>query len=356
MVSATTNFFQAALHLQKVFLEQQRYRELRRESRLFYKEQKSKILEDLNKLEFIFSDSYRRLREESRESIPDLWDLDTLTVVRTGIESEHPFEYAYQEVSRIFDQRIREAGSINRKDPTGSLKNINRFKKKLNPLLDNYLAAVIKKFKISPDLSLSQLDDIADKILIKPALPIIEEEIPDAFKLGDTFAKIQLDIALKRQKKEHYSEAPKNVRQLEWKKIAELIENTTKDIKNLSDDLSNRIRKIIGEGVVNEKTLWEIEEDLLDTIGSIGINRIDLIVHWEIQHGVNLGIEKRYKDADVEEMEWLANSDDIVCDDCAALDGQKFPIDNHPDNPFHGRCRCTWLPVIKIPKGDWWEE
>jgi hypothetical protein len=106
-------------------------------------------------------------------------------------------------ISKAFDTRIREAGTIDRKDPTGSLKNINRFGKKILPLLDEFRAEIQVELKRSMDLSKisPRLDKIAEDTLLTPGAGIIEEEIPDAYKLGDTFGRIQLDAARKRKKK-----------------------------------------------------------------------------------------------------------------------------------------------------------
>jgi hypothetical protein len=70
---------------------------------------------------------------------------------------------------------------------------------------------------------------------------------------------------------------------------------------------------------------------------------------------VNNGVKDRYKQAGVENIEWLTALDDKTCDVCRGLDGQKFPIDNHPIAPRHPRCRCSYIPSIALPKGDWWE-
>jgi SPP1 gp7 family putative phage head morphogenesis protein len=73
------------------------------------------------------------------------------------------------------------------------------------------------------------------------------------------------------------------------------------------------------------------------------------MVHYEIQHAVNIGIETRYKEDGVEKVEWLACADEHVCEYCEEMDGQQFPIDDHPDCPADPFCRCTWTPVIEIP-------
>lgn len=42
---------------------------------------------------------------------------------------------------------------------------------------------------------------------------------------------------------------------------------------------------------------------------------------------------------------WISQQDDRVCEECDALNGQIFPIDNVPP-PQHINCRCILRPVI----------
>ncbi len=349
-------FKEAAKDLLNIYNEQQRFKELRRASRKFYQEQKARTLEEFNQFEFLFSDSYRHLREGCRESIPNLGDLDVSTILKTCIKSGLAFEETYQEIERSFDQRIREAGTINRKDPSGSLKNIKRFEKKILPLLDNFKDRVKSELNNAMDLSTvsSKLSSIANDTLLWPGRAIIEEEIPDAYRLGDNFGTIQLNAATKRKKKEAYSDfiKPKPERQLDWKKIADIIERTIGDFEGISDEVNKRIRKAIADGVINETSYLDIVESVLDVVESVGVNRAKAMVHYEIQAAVNKGIEQRYKDAGVEKLEWLACEDEHTCDYCSSMDGQQFPTDNHPDCPADPFCRCTWVPVIKIPGDD----
>lgn len=52
-----------------------------------------------------------------------------------------------------------------------------------------------------------------------------------------------------------------------------------------------------------------------------------------------------------DESEWTAVLDDHTCQTCAALDGQRWLIDEGPRSPIHPRCRCSRLPVIPGASG-----
>lgn len=51
-----------------------------------------------------------------------------------------------------------------------------------------------------------------------------------------------------------------------------------------------------------------------------------------------------YKAAGVEEVMWITQRDERVCEECIARNGLIFPIDRVPDKPHYG-CRCFLKPV-----------
>lgn len=52
-----------------------------------------------------------------------------------------------------------------------------------------------------------------------------------------------------------------------------------------------------------------------------------------------------FRKAGIEQVIWVTQEDDRVCEDCEPLDGQIFDVDNVPDPPHWG-CRCTLRSVI----------
>lgn len=45
--------------------------------------------------------------------------------------------------------------------------------------------------------------------------------------------------------------------------------------------------------------------------------------------------------------QWVATLDTRTCPRCAALDGQRFEIDEGPRPPAHGSCRCKMAPIVE---------
>lgn len=48
----------------------------------------------------------------------------------------------------------------------------------------------------------------------------------------------------------------------------------------------------------------------------------------------------------ISEVMWVATLDPITCEECAGLDGQRYPVGEAPEPPAHFRCRCVLVPVI----------
>lgn len=52
-----------------------------------------------------------------------------------------------------------------------------------------------------------------------------------------------------------------------------------------------------------------------------------------------------FRQTGIEQVIWVTQEDDRVCEDCEPLDGQIFDVDNVPDPPHWG-CRCRLIPVL----------
>lgn len=142
-------------------------------------------------------------------------------------------------------------------------------------------------------------------------------------------------------------------RQEEWKKIANHIMMNNHDFEGLPHDTSKNIRSIIADGIIKEKKIGEISRDIVNKVEGVSIERATEMVHAETAKAVNAGIKDKYKHDGVKKLEWLAVIDDATCTACKKLDGQMFPIDKVPECPAHPGCRCTLLPVVELPEGDW---
>ena len=67
------------------------------------------------------------------------------------------------------------------------------------------------------------------------------------------------------------------------------------------------------------------------------------------QYAINVtdyAVLKAFKDAGVEEAEWVTETDQRVCSYCRSMSGQRYKVDEFPSKP-HINCRCTAKPVLK---------
>ena len=66
------------------------------------------------------------------------------------------------------------------------------------------------------------------------------------------------------------------------------------------------------------------------------------------QYAINMtdyAVRQAFRDAEVEEVEWVTAMDERVCSECRSLDGEIFPVDDVPTKP-HIKCRCRLIPVM----------
>lgn len=244
-----------------------------------------------------------------------------------------------------------------KRDPTNSQRRINAYERELVKLFKNYQERIVRDLKqmnerflesknpvsIPPKTAGEELTKAGKEEVIDPGKKVIGKKIPESYRAGGKFADTQLGVSFGGSLAE---------RQAEWKKIAALIEKNEIALEKVTAEIVEKIRQLIADGVIKEKTLWDMMEDIYKA-SDVGITRARTIARTEIMAGVNEGIKDRYKAAGVEKGEWLAAADDIVCPDCEDLDGKQFPLDSFPDCPGHPQCRCSILPVIEIPEEDW---
>lgn len=160
------------------------------------------------------------------------------------------------------------------------------------------------------------------------------------------------------------------------KLACEYVENSVKDKNTLkmdtnpmhsvrpqNSDIYNDLLNLSGERIknINGTTLDMVRRELADgfdrTDGWRGImeklrpiiqndTRSEAIAISELSWAYNREGERVYKNAGFNGLEWDASLDIKTCDYCRSMHGEVFPIDNHPDNPGHTRCRCTWRPTM----------
>ncbi len=238
-------------------------------------------------------------------------------------------------------------------DPTGGLKWEQKYLQAVLPLIDTFGNRVVEDFehawttgkikalesgKFDPSKFYQHIDDLADQELIGPSQKVIDKTIPKAYDQGQVYASIQLG-------------APPEERKRQWTKIKTLLEDNKNEFKGESDETARRIKRIVGDGIVNEKTQGQIIKDIQAEV-EMSKTRATRIVRTETMRAVNTGVKDRYRQGGVEYVKWLACGDDRTCSACQDLNGKIFPIDEVPEAPLHPGCRCTYTPVVRLPKDE----
>jgi len=75
-----------------------------------------------------------------------------------------------------------------------------------------------------------------------------------------------------------------------------------------------------------------------DSLSSTAVNTISTDAHEDVFEENTQVIDS---------IEWSSVLDEATCDDCEALDGTVFDIDNvEEDCPLHANCRCELIPIL----------
>lgn len=113
--------------------------------------------------------------------------------------------------------------------------------------------------------------------------------------------------------------------------------NTERLAQTLNEELVNC--------VVTGKKTTELKKVLQERF-NISYRRADTLVRTELAHIQTVAAQKRYQDYGIKEVEVLVDIDHRTCDDCKAISGKKFPINQAPILPLHPNGRCCLVPVI----------
>lgn len=124
----------------------------------------------------------------------------------------------------------------------------------------------------------------------------------------------------------------------------------------------NRISKEINVGVATGEGIDKIVRRLIGADeeggrgGAFGFTRrgLDALTRTSVSHTVNHARNATYLENPdlVEAYKWVATLDDRTTQQCMALDGQVFDLNDGPLPPLHVNCRSTTVPVVKKFEGE----
>jgi SPP1 gp7 family putative phage head morphogenesis protein len=125
--------------------------------------------------------------------------------------------------------------------------------------------------------------------------------------------------------------------------LKELLDQADITIQGMTDTSVERIGNAIADGLeagdsyqTTAKTVRDVVEDP---------ERADTIANTEYNRAMTTASVETYKDAGVDEVEWMAEAD--ACEECEAnAAASPYPLDGGEEPPQHPNCRCALAPVV----------
>lgn len=133
--------------------------------------------------------------------------------------------------------------------------------------------------------------------------------------------------------------------------LAALEQRSLSALKGITDEMSKTIMQELTDGAIRGEHPNDVARRISAAVDEVGIVRARTMARTETMYAIGQAEEQRYRQHGIAQVEWLATPDPgrRTCDACAALDGKRYPLDDHPPRPLHPNCRCDLLPVVEDP-------
>lgn len=131
--------------------------------------------------------------------------------------------------------------------------------------------------------------------------------------------------------------------------IDTLSKNSIGYFSNMGDEMQDRLRETIAEGIKDNLTYQELSVKIRDDFG-LADERARLISITETERVHTNSYICSAKEFGVETLIWQCSDDDLVCPVCLSLHNEEIPVDEAWDcipNRSHPRCRCFTISKIK---------
>lgn len=110
---------------------------------------------------------------------------------------------------------------------------------------------------------------------------------------------------------------------------------------------------VIETGVLAGQSIRRMSREMMEQTCTHSVSNAARLIRTEVNYFCNQGALEGYREAEIEEYEFLATLDLRTSAACRELDGKKFPLakaqpgKNCP--PMHPYCRSTVIPIIDTP-------
>lgn len=131
-------------------------------------------------------------------------------------------------------------------------------------------------------------------------------------------------------------------------KVELLASRTFDEMESVTDDMANRMGRVLADGMVQGKGPREVARDL-NAQTDLGKDRALVVARTELIRSHSEGQLTALKQLGVKEVgaqvEWVTAGFN-VCPECASMEGTVVDIDKASGMiPAHPNCRCAWVPA-----------
>ncbi len=237
-----------------------------------------------------------------------------------------------------------------RKDPARAKRFIDKYEKDLLGLFSRYFDDAVSALEKEYDIRLTNLaiDGLAAEAMVEvlkklalsygpEILDIAKRNSDDAYKQGVRVGSINLERA--------GVKTPSTLVPADWRALDWIEKRNLTVLEGITQDINDAIVREVSQGLIQGESVFEVGKRLAK-VSQLPEDRAYRIARFETMLSLNQGTINRYYQRGIEKVEWIAGYDEHTCDECLALDGKIFDIDDIPDCPLHVNCRCTLAPVV----------
>lgn len=112
-----------------------------------------------------------------------------------------------------------------------------------------------------------------------------------------------------------------------------------------TEKLITNLRQTITQGFVQGKSISQMSKDLKSTM-DIGASNSRRLIRTESMHMIASSHHDVYTKANIDKVEFVTAKDDRVCDECSALDGKIYSLNEAPIIPLHPNSRSILIPIF----------
>lgn len=129
-----------------------------------------------------------------------------------------------------------------------------------------------------------------------------------------------------------------------------LAARTFDELEAVTEDMSNRMSRVLTDGLVQGKGPHEIARDIADEV-DMSRGRAERVARTEIirahAEGQLIALEQMGVKEVGAKVEWATAGDSLVCPKCSKLEGKILTLSRAKGMlPLHPNCRCCWMPAF----------